>query len=235
MYYVGVDGGGTKTAFVVIDSEHNVLASHETGTCYYIEVGLDGARAVLESGVTALLNKANLKPKDVSYAFFGLPAYGEDSQLFDKLNDLPSKIFETNKYHCDNDMVNGWAAAFGGKNGINIVAGTGSIAYGVKDHRNGRSGGWGEIFSDEGSGYWLACKGLQAFTKMSDGRSPKGPLYEIFKSYFALEEDLDITAIILEKWGLSAAKLQRYHLLFMTLHWQEIKPPSLFLITLLKS
>ncbi|MFT5542607.1 MAG: N-acetylglucosamine kinase-like BadF-type ATPase [Arenicella sp.] len=207
MYYLGVDGGGTKTAFVLLDLQHNVLATYETGTCYYIEVGMDGARAVLERGVNALLKQVNASVDDITYAFFGLPAFGEDSALLSEMNALPSGFMNPEKYRCDNDMVNGWAAAFGSNDGINIVAGTGSIAFGVKGDHHARCGGWGEIFSDEGSAYWIGCKGLQAFTKMSDGRCKKGALYQIVKSRFELHYDLDITAIVLSEWKSDRSKV----------------------------
>ena len=47
-----------------------------------------------------------------------------------------------------------------------------------------RAGGWGELFSDEGSGYWVAREGLQLFSRMSDGRAPRGQLYERFREHF---------------------------------------------------
>lgn len=207
MYYLGVDGGGTKTAFVLLDRELKLIATHETGTCYYLEVGMDGAKAVLKNGVEALLDKAQLSVGDITFAFFGLPAFGEDSALQNEMAELPSGFMTPGTYLCDNDMVNGWAAAFGGNDGINIVAGTGSIAYGAKDKSNARCGGWGEIFSDEGSAYWIGCKGLQVFSKMSDGRFEKGPLYDSFKAHFGLKQDLDITAIVLDEWQSERSKI----------------------------
>ena len=79
--FLGVDGGGTKTAFVLIDIDGHVLAQHQESTCYHVQVGLDGAKAVLHNGVRALFNKAGKDIADVDYAFFGLPAFGEDSEL----------------------------------------------------------------------------------------------------------------------------------------------------------
>ena len=51
----------------------------------------------------------------------------------------------------------------------NIVAGIGSICYGERNGAIARCGGWGELFSDEGSAYWIACRGLNLFSRMSDG------------------------------------------------------------------
>ncbi|MEO9944892.1 BadF/BadG/BcrA/BcrD ATPase family protein [Paraglaciecola sp.] len=198
--FLGVDGGGTKTAFVLIDKNGHILAEHSEPTCYHIQVGLDGARNVIESGISKTLHLAKKNVNDLTYAFFGLPAFGEDSEVDNHISELPSSILSAKQYQCDNDMVNGWAAAFGGQDGINIVAGTGSIAYGVRKNQRARCGGWGELFSDEGSAYWVAINGLRAFSQMSDGRLKKGPLYEVIKQDLAIGQDLDITGLVLSKW-----------------------------------
>ena len=89
-------------------------------------------------------------------------------------------------------MVCGWAGSLGCADGINIVAGTGSIGYGRRHGRGARAGGWGEAFSDEGSAYWIAIRGLNTYSRMSDGRLPKGPLYAMFNEALQLQSDLDI-------------------------------------------
>jgi N-acetylglucosamine kinase-like BadF-type ATPase len=99
--------------------------------------------------------------------------------------------------------VCGWAGSLACADGINIVAGTGSIGYGERQGRKARVGGWGEIFSDEGSAYWIAIQGLNAFTRMSDGRLPDGPLRQAFVDALGLSNDLDICARVMGESGLS--------------------------------
>src|SRR6185295_9585282 len=77
------------------------------------------------------------------------------------------------------------------------VAGTGSIGYGERHGKSARAGGWGEIFGDEGSAYWIAVQGLSIFTRMSDGRLPKGPLHATFRKSLGLDADLDLCAKIM--------------------------------------
>lgn len=205
--YLGVDGGGTKTAFVLIDQNGNILAEHEEPTCYHIQVGIEETQKVLLGGIVNTLNKAGKSVGDLTFAFLGLPAFGEDREMDKAVGAIPSNILSKSIYHCDNDMVNGWAAAFGGSDGINIVAGTGSIAYGVKAELTARCGGWGELFSDEGSAYWIGTKLLNVFSQMSDGRLAKGPLYNIVKQELNIEQDLDIMALVLSKWQGERSKI----------------------------
>ncbi|MEO9510414.1 MAG: BadF/BadG/BcrA/BcrD ATPase family protein [Nonlabens ulvanivorans] len=207
--YLGVDGGGTKTAFIIIDKSGIVLAEHEETTSYYIEIGLSGLSTLLINGVNEVLKKANLSTSDIDFSFFGLPAYGEDSLVIEEINAIPSKLFPVEKYACGNDMVSGWASALGCKDGINIVAGTGSIAYGELNGLKVRCGGWGEVFSDEGSAYWIAKSGLETFTKMSDGRLDKGPLYQLIKSHLNLKVDFDVCGLVLNQWQSSRSKISQ--------------------------
>ena len=194
--FLGIDGGGTKTRFLLIDESGRVLASHLEGSAYYLEIGLDGLKSMLGRGIHRTLQQAGVRAEDLTHTFVGIPAYGEDRSLLDLLDAAPSEALPRNSYHCGNDMMCGWAGALAGEDGVNIVAGTGSIAYGEYKGRSARAGGWGELFSDEGSAYWLAREGLQLFSRMSDGRSPRGALYERVRQHFALQEDLDLCAAV---------------------------------------
>jgi N-acetylglucosamine kinase-like BadF-type ATPase len=205
--YLGVDGGGSKTAFLLIDDAGRVLASHTEGPAYHLEIGLQTMRAMLARGIGATLDQASLAASALGFAFLGLPAYGEDSRLLAALDSAASPLLPPDRYRCGNDAVCAWAGALACQDGINLVAGTGSIAYGEFAGRSARGGGWGELFSDEGSSYWIAREGLNLFSRMSDGRAARGPLYQILRSHFGLQLDLDLCAAIYDQ-----HQIQRSHL-----------------------
>ncbi|MBL4602703.1 MAG: hypothetical protein JKY84_08160 [Emcibacteraceae bacterium] len=205
--YIGVDGGGTKTAFVLLNNQGEILARHQGQSCSYLTVGIDQVRSMLENGIEILLNNGNANISDIKYAFFGIPCYGEDQNMLETLNQLPSSIFDRDKYSCDNDTVCGWAGSLAGQDGINIISGTGSISYGENNGKSARCGGWGEIFGDEGSGHWIAREGLNIYTKMSDGRLKMGLLHQMIKQKLALSYDLDLPGLILDEWKGSRRKI----------------------------
>ncbi|MBP1202898.1 N-acetylglucosamine kinase-like BadF-type ATPase [Duganella sp. 1411] len=194
--FLGVDGGGTKTAFALVDADGNVRARHEEGSAYYLEVGMDGAAAMLQRGCRALFAAAGVGPNDIAQAFFGLPAYGEDRDVQPALDALPGAILGHGRYQCGNDMVCSWAGSLACADGISVIAGTGSMAYGEYGGKRARAGGWGELFSDEGSAHWIARAGLALFSRMSDGRAPRGALYELVRRRLALREDLDLCGVV---------------------------------------
>jgi N-acetylglucosamine kinase-like BadF-type ATPase len=194
--FIGVDGGGTKTAFILVNAQARILARTERGTTYHPEIGVGGVCEVLRDGIAELLAAAAVPAASIQHGFFGLPAYGEDPVVDPSLALVPEVALAPGQYSCGNDMVCGWAGAFGCTDGISVTAGTGSIAYGEYAGRSGRSGGWGEIFGDEGSAYWIGREGLAAFSRMSDGRSRPGILQQIVRERFSLARDLDLAGLV---------------------------------------
>lgn len=200
--FLGVDGGGTKTEFVCIDADGAIRAHCRTATTYHLQVGLDAAVHALAQGTQAICTELGIGPAALRHVFFGLPAYGEDAIMDPQLHAACARLLGHSRYTCGNDMVCGWAGSLGCADGINLVAGTGSIGYGEHRGRAARIGGWGEIFSDEGSAYWIAIQGLNAFTRMSDGRADRSPLYDRFRQTLGLADDLDLCARVMGQAGM---------------------------------
>lgn len=199
--FLGVDGGGTKTAFALIDAQGRVLARHEEGSTYHVEVGMDGVAETLRRGVQAVLATARSDLSAIDFAFFGLPAYGEDRAAQAALDLLAGGIVGHERSLCGNDMVCSWAGSLACLDGISVIAGTGSMAYGEFAGSRARAGGWGELFSDEGSAHWIARAGLTLFSRMSDGRAPKGPLHGLMRERLGLDDDLDLCGVVYGQLG----------------------------------
>src|SRR2546422_237741 len=168
--YLGVDGGGSKTAFVLIDDIGHVLARATAPTSYYFNDGIDVVERVLVQGLSAICGHVGIESTDIDAAFFGIPGYGEASSDVEHLDAVPGRVLGHDRYSCDNDMVCAWAGSLACDDGINVISGTGSMTYGERQGVGHRVGGWGELFGDEGSAYWVAAHGLNAFSRMSDGR-----------------------------------------------------------------
>lgn len=205
--FLGVDGGGTKTAFALLRGDGELLATALAPSCYYLGQSIDLVEQVLRTGVDAVCGDAGVTPDQVTHAFFGLPGYGEVSADVETLDAIGERVLGHRRYGCDNDTVAGWAGSLGAADGVNVVAGTGSITYGQHDGRGLRVGGWGELFDDEGSAYWIAVRGLGAFARMSDGRLPAGPLHRILTEHLALGADLDLVDVVLHRWQGDRARI----------------------------
>jgi N-acetylglucosamine kinase-like BadF-type ATPase len=188
--FLGVDGGGTKTAYALVDVEGVLRATHVGATIDHLAEGLDAARARLTEGLESTLAQAHVNAREVGYAFLGLPAYGEDGEMTAALDAMPAAVLGRGGYRCGNDMVCGWAGSLACDDGISVIAGTGSMAYGEYAGRQARCGGWGELIGDEGSAYWIAREGMNLFSRMSDGRAARGPLHALVRERLGLADDL---------------------------------------------
>ncbi|RPE46994.1 N-acetylglucosamine kinase-like BadF-type ATPase [Streptomyces sp. Ag109_O5-1] len=202
--FLGVDGGGTKTAFCLIGRAGAIRArAVAEGAYYFADNGTGGVEhvaQVLREGIRAVTEGAGITPADIAYAFLGLPGYGEVPGDVAALDAVPGEVLGHRRYACDNDMICGWAGSLGAVDGINVISGTGSMTYGERQGRGVRTGGWSELFSDEGSAYWIAARALNVFSRMSDGRLPEGPLAELLRRHLDLTSDLEVIDVVLNRW-----------------------------------
>jgi len=213
-YFIGIDAGGSKAAYALADRQGKIINLHISKGFSRVIDKTSETVDKLKKGIDECLSTADITIDDVAAICFGTPSYGEIS---DKDAEF-TKTIKT-KYHgieCSvvNDAEVGWAGSLACEPGINIVAGTGSIAFGKDSSGNsGRSGGWSPFFSDEGSCYWLGRKAMELFSKQADGRIKKGVFYKIICDEFKLTNDYQFMNIMDEEFipeRKKVAKMQLY-------------------------
>lgn len=192
MRWLGVDGGGTKTAFALYDERLQPLDRHVLPTCHYAQAGVDGMRRVLEEGLAWARGAGKLG--DAFGIGFSICGYGENTAADAAIEATARDIAGSSPYALVNDVEAAWAAGLDMADGIALIAGTGSIALGVRAGRQVRCGGWDYEIGDEGSGGWMGREVLRAFTRQADGRDARGALYDLVRSELALSNDFDIIA-----------------------------------------
>lgn len=189
MYFVGVDSGGTKTAFVLCDGDGVILARHRSGSGGFLSKGAEGIRKLVAEGVKSLCLQAGIKKEQITFAGLGFPGYGEREDSERLIGEACREAVGAGKTVCQCDCYVGWAGSLAMEPGINIVSGTGSICFGVDGEGNtARSGGWG-AHCDEGSCSWVGKRLIQCYTKQADGRMPKTLLYDMFRERFRIGDD----------------------------------------------
>ena len=141
-YYIGIDGGGTKTKFLagrVIEgtkpdgtgtSGLEVIGEYTGGGCHYMQIGFDGLERLIREGVTAVCENAGIRPGDVAFAFAGCAGFGDVESDQPMVDRAMAAGFGDMPFAAENDSANALEGALCGAPGINIIAGTGSIGSG---------------------------------------------------------------------------------------------------------
>ena len=165
-FYLGIDGGATKTACVIGD-EASVLGSGTAGSSNLIRVDDEQARDALAMAVAQACTTAGISPQQISATCVGA-AGAARAEISARIQQIVAAIVP-GRVEVVGDMIIALQAAFGDGPGVVVIAGTGSIAYG----RNGqgeiiRAGGWGFAASDEGSGYWIGRSAVSAVMQAHD-------------------------------------------------------------------
>jgi len=193
MYYLGVDGGGTKTLACIVDDKGKLVFKNISGPTNILENGEVIFRKNIRELLTPVLSE--IKPEE-TISCFGLPAVGEFRDDIKMLRKIIKEEVQIEPNFIVNDVVVGWAGGNLARDGIHLVAGTGTIAYGRKGNREVRVSGWGSIIGDEGSAYYIGVETLREVSKELDGRSKKSLLSIMLFEELGLKDTLDFINFI---------------------------------------
>jgi glucosamine kinase len=165
-YYLGIDGGGTKTTCAVGD-ETRLLAAATAGPSNIVRVGEAQASESLHQAVHQACVGSGITPEQVARTCIGGSGAARP-ELAAMVRGILAEILPT-PIDVVGDMEIALQAAFGDDPGVIVIAGTGSIAYGRdKTGKTVRAGGWGFEIGDEGSAHWIGRAAVSAVLRASD-------------------------------------------------------------------
>ena len=210
MYYLGIDGGGTKTKYLLVDKKLKKVAEREGSTIHIHQVGVEGIKSQLTENINKICEEANISVQDIAYVFAGVPGYGESLDDKEKIDEAIKEVMQV-PYSIDNDSVNGWAGGTACRPGVNIVAGTGSIAYGRNaEGKLARCGGFGPGIGDDGSAYWISLKTINEYTKQKDGRKEKTALVDILEKEYEITYKYEIVDVVFNRLKFNRTDLAKF-------------------------
>ena len=185
-YVIGVDGGGTKTEFVLLDYSGNIIGQQKGDSTNYQAVGGTKLKEEIGRCFTMLLNSTNVSSNKIEQLFLGLAGAGRESDRKEIIALFSDTDF-SEKITVDSDAMVALAGAFGTGPGIIIISGTGAICFGKNSEgKVVRAGGWGYLLGDEGSGYFIGREAIIAALKELDGRGEKTKLRDRLEEHFKL-------------------------------------------------
>nr|MBQ4317859.1 hypothetical protein [Clostridia bacterium] len=176
-YIIGLDGGGTKMAAMLADTEGNILRTAKFGPSNVYDLGLEKFGERLAEVPAAL----DVDAKDVAAVFGGLAG---GTNFYSGINEKLSAVFPNAKADNGNDAENILWAGLGADDGCGLISGTGSVLFARSGGQLHRIGGWGWVMDEAGSGYDLGRDAVNACLREYDGRDGHTVLTDLFYEKF---------------------------------------------------
>jgi len=196
MYVLGIDAGGTKTVCYLADVHGNIIGEGRGGGANLQAHGELEVEKVLHGVIEDAVGERTIVPIAVCLGVAGVDR-AEDDRIVRAI--MRRLGFRTHTLVV-NDALVALVAGAGNDPGVVLIAGTGSIAYGVNpDGYAARAGGWGYVLGDEGSGYWIGRQALTAVVRAADGRGPRTQLTALVLEHFQLTQVAGLVREVYDK------------------------------------
>lgn len=168
-FVIGIDGGGTRTRAVVVNEKGTVIGLGLSGPSDFDAVGFETAKTNLHSAIMEAVKNSLAEITSIHLGIAGVVSEKDNQIVSSMLEGL--EFSPTVTITISHDCRTALAGAIGKKQGLVLISGTGSAVFG----RNAKgdevlSGGWGYLFADVGSGYYLGHQALTAVLNAYDGR-----------------------------------------------------------------
>ena len=183
-YYLGIDGGGTKTVAAVSDVNGNIITKKTGRSINFYSVGMDAARQNLADVISMLYEE--IGECRFAGAYIGCSALDNeaDEELTKKLCD---GVVDAERLKLHSDVHIALGAVGKAEYPCVAICGTGSIAVALnKDGSTVVSGGWGHIIGDEGSAYAVAVRAIRLCCIACD-KGDEAPLLKKGCEYFGVD------------------------------------------------
>jgi len=196
----GIDGGGTKSTGLAGDEFGNLLAKSEAGPTNPNVVGIEKCAKTMVQLISDCSEEIGCDIRDYRAIVIGLSGAGSDANR-KKILEAINRHYKTKgaslPITIETDARTALEGSFDGASGVVVIAGTGSVVMG-KTLRGDviRTGGWGRILGDEGSGYYIGRKALAAVAQHLDKRGDAGKLSDAFAKRFQWKTREDIVTAV---------------------------------------
>jgi N-acetylglucosamine kinase-like BadF-type ATPase len=189
MHVLGLDAGGTKTVCLLADGDGQILSNAKRGGANLQASGELEVEKVLHDVMEEAIGNRDIAPAAICLGIAGV----DRPQDANVIRGIMRRIGYKARILVVNDALVALEAGAPGQPGVVVISGTGSIAYGRNAMGHAaRSGGWGYVLGDEGSGYWIGRAALRAVLRAADERAPQTTLTQMLLDHFGVREPQEL-------------------------------------------
>jgi glucosamine kinase len=181
-YFLGFDGGGTKTDCVILNAKGTVIGEGRAGPANPLRSGYTGAFLSLRGAAAAAISNAKIRPAAITAVCAGLAGAGRRS-VVRRVTVFLSEEFPVATTQVTTDYEIALEAAVGTGPGVVLISGTGSVAYGRNQAgETARVGGYGPWLGDEGSAFEIGRRAVSAVARSRDADAPVTVMAEMISA-----------------------------------------------------
>jgi N-acetylglucosamine kinase-like BadF-type ATPase len=195
-YFLGLDGGGSKTEAIVVDEDLQILGEGRAGPSNHLRVGIDEATREVKRAIVEATTSAGIQLGQIDFGYCGI-AGSDHPKHRATMVEAVRRFFPHGRFTVDSDARIALTGAVGFGPGVVVISGTGSVAFGRNESdAEARAGGWGPTLGDEGSAYSIARKGLVAVARALDGRGPTTLMSDILCTHYGVCDPAELTYMV---------------------------------------
>lgn len=195
-YYLGIDGGGTKTKVAVINEFNQVIFIGTSGPSSTDTVKSDETLHAIHHALEPFYASSEKVSFQGVFAGIGGIVTESDCASVERILRRIKGTDKSTKVRARNDMENALYSGLCFDEGISLICGTGMVAFGKDTEGNThKAGGWSYKEGDAGSAYDLGNQALKTMIRAYDGRYPMSLFAQDIAEAVGLEKATDIVGI----------------------------------------
>jgi N-acetylglucosamine kinase-like BadF-type ATPase len=184
-HVLGIDAGGTKTVCLLADQDGRIIAEARRSGANLQAAGELQVEKVLHEVMEEAIGDRDIVPAAICLGIAGVDRPDDSATVAAIMRRIGYKA----RILVVNDALVALEAGAPGQPGVVVISGTGSISYGRNAKGEAaRSGGWGYVLGDEGSGYWIGRAALRAVLREADRRGPETSLTNLLLEHFGVPQ-----------------------------------------------
>lgn len=173
-FLLGIDGGGTKTEFLLTDIDKNEVRRVVLGASNPVNVGIEKCKCILRDGITAVCDGI---PLNMIQVFAGIAGSGSEEIKALLNNFLRQFCFNVVSNGSDTELA--LQCALNADDGMIVIIGTGVVGFARSNGVVHRIGGWGYMIDKGGSAYHFGADALSVAYEFFDGRGESSVIAEL--------------------------------------------------------
>lgn len=196
---LAVDGGQTSTKALIARRDGTILASGRGPACDHIHgpAGRETNRRAIHTAALDALANAGHNAEEIVAVGMGLTSAAREHHAQGIFADIARELCNPDAIWVDADYVSNLYGASAGADGVAVIAGGGSVGYGVDTRGNEAiAGGLGFLMGDDGSAWYIGLNAIIAATHANDGRGAPTALLPFVCQHYGLDSVREIIRVI---------------------------------------